>query len=313
MSSIFTLSNRASNVCPYCSSKPSRTCLVQDYTGTGKLSIVECDPCGIAWQWPVVWDVAEGTAFFNESYSGGDDLSKSYFDHDQRGAVARLQMDFVATICPKAGKLLDIGAGVGAFVREAASRGWDALGIDLSHVAVESAQGAGVTVIQGKVEDLPAGQTFDAITLWDVIEHVDDPLSLVRGVYERLRPGGRLFVETGNYQSASLAATGPDWWLWQADHRWYFSPPSLSALLEGSGFSNLELASTTFRPAFNKDREPKSSFPILIKSLIRRPLRACHTVARHFAIQESWARWPRWAYMPIITIAARKPLSVQAK
>lgn len=309
MSDLFKLSNRAINACPYCASAPTRTHKVRDYTGKGQLSIAECDRCGIAWQWPVAWDVAEGTAFFNQSYSGGDESSKSYFDTERRASVAKLQMDFVTATCSVPGKLLDIGAGVGSFVKEATSRGWDAAGIDLSKVAAESAQSAGVKVTQGAIDDLPLDHLFDAITLWDVIEHLDDPLSVVRSAFERIRPGGCLFVETGNFQSASLAATGPEWWLWQADHRWYFSPPSLSALLEGAGFSNLILATTTFRPTFRADREPRSSFLRLAKRLIRRPWHGRIEIERHFAIQKSWARWPRWVHMPIFSIAARKPLA----
>ena len=287
--------------------------MVRDYTGDGKLSIVECYSCGIAWQWPTAWDVAGGTAFFNKNYSGRDDLSRSYFDVEQRVEVAKLQMSFVVTTCKEPGKLLDIGAGVGVFVREAVSQGWDALGIDLSHVAADAAHSIGVNVMQATIEDLPAHHTFDVISMWDVIEHVDDPISLVRGAFERLRPGGWLFVETGNYQSASLAATGPDWWLWQADHRWYFSPPSLSALLEGIGFSNLALASTTFRPAFKADREPKSNWLRLLRALVRHPLRAHFAVSRHLAIREAWSKWPRWAYLPIFAIAAQKPFGEYGK
>ncbi len=307
MSKVFTLSNRASDKCPYCASSPSRSRSVQDYTGSSSLSIVECDPCGIAWQWPAAWAVAEGTAFFDESYSSQSDASASYFDVEKRAAVAKLQMDFVAATCPVAGRLLDIGAGVGTFVKEAVSRGWDAGGIELSRTAVQAALAAGVNVIESTINDLPADHLYDAISMWDVIEHIDDPLSILRGAYERLRPGGWLFVETGNYQSASLAATGSAWWLWQADHRWYFSPPSLSALLQGVGFSNLTLASNTFRPAFDASREPRSSLPTLLKAMVRRPLQARFAVARHVAIQQSWARWPRWAHLPIFAVAARKP------
>ena len=309
MSNIFNLSNRVINACPFCAGNPSKTRLVKNYTGSGELHIVECDPCGIAWQWPVAWEVAEGTAFFNENYKNCDALSQSYFEVDQRAAVAKLQMNFVKATCEGPRKLLDIGAGIGVFVKEAALQGWDAVGLDLSHVAAESARSEGITVIQGTIDDMPVGHTFDSITMWDVIEHVDDPLCVVRSAFERLLPGGWLFVETGNYQSASLAATGSDWWLWQADHRWYFSPPSLSALLEGVGFSNLALASTTFRPAFEADREPKSSWQRLLKALVRHPLKARHAVSRHFAIQKAWERWPRWAYLPIFAIAAQKPFA----
>lgn len=306
---VMTLSNREQNKCPFCAAMPSETCSVRDYTGNGELSIAECKPCGIAWQWPLAWSVAQGTAFFDEGYDRHGETRETYFDVVQRGDVARLQMNFVAATCPTGGTILDVGAGIGAFVKEAASRGWDAVGIELSHAAAQAAQATGVNVQQTRLDDLPVEHLFDAISLWDVIEHVEDPAAILEASFKRLKPGGWLFMETGNYQSASLAASGAQWWLWQADHRWYFSPQSLGALLRGVGFSRVDLASSTFRPAYNANREPKSSPIMLLKAIVRRPLKMRQTMSRHRAIRHSWAKWPAWAHLPIFALAARKAVS----
>lgn len=303
---MMSLLNRERNQCPFCAAAPSTTRSVRDYTGTGELSIAECEPCGLAWQWPVAWSVDRGTAFFDASYEQHGESPQTYFDTAQRAQVAKLQMDFVVASCPARGAMLDVGAGTGAFVQEAASRGWDAMGIELSQVAVQTARSAGVNVQHIHLDELPAERLFDAICLWDMIEHVDDPPAILRAAFKRLRPGGWLFMETGNYQSASLAAFGREWWLWQADHRWYFSPQSLGALLQGLGFAHIDLAGSTFRPAYNAGREPKTSLTMLFKRMIRHPSRTREALARHRAIQHSWNQWSAWAHLPIFALAARK-------
>jgi len=84
-------------------------------------------------------------------------------------------------------------------------------------------------------------QAFDVVTLWDVIEHVEDPAELLVRVRERLRPDGFVVIETGNYLSAGRIEMGAQWWCNQVDHRWYFSPDTCMQLLEQVGFGEFEL------------------------------------------------------------------------
>lgn len=106
-----------------------------------------------------------------------------------------------ATVGSGPGRLLDVGCGFGHFVGWAVSRGWDAWGFDDDEWAIER------NVMPDRVvSSLDAlDGTFDLITLWDVLEHVPEPVVFLR----RLRrlasePGGRITVASPNFAAMKL-------------------------------------------------------------------------------------------------------------
>ena len=102
-------------------------------------------------------------------------------------------------------KVLDLGSGQGAFLIDAANRGATVTGLETNPAYIkqsyEAAARAGVriTVVEGRGEALPfPDSSFDFVNLSEVIEHVDDPLLLLREVYRVLRPGGRAYLSAPN-------------------------------------------------------------------------------------------------------------------
>ncbi|MEW6489603.1 MAG: class I SAM-dependent methyltransferase [Thermodesulfobacteriota bacterium] len=152
------------------------------------------------------------------------------------------------------GRLLDVGCAYGFFVEQARAAGWDARGIDLSEHAVAAARSRGLPVERVALEeaDFPA-EGFDAVTLFYVLEHVPDPADTVRRVFRWLRPGGQLLLRVPHTAPlvSVLGALGVRNELLDPPyHLWDFSPATLRALLEGAGFTRVEIfpgAST--RPA----------------------------------------------------------------
>jgi 2-polyprenyl-3-methyl-5-hydroxy-6-metoxy-1,4-benzoquinol methylase len=93
--------------------------------------------------------------------------------------------------------VLDIGCGIGNFVSYAEELGLSAYGVDVDHDAVAAARSRGLNVCHS--DDLLAlvpDDSIDAVTLWDVIEHLYDPLPVVAQALTKLRPGGLLLMET---------------------------------------------------------------------------------------------------------------------
>jgi SAM-dependent methyltransferase len=101
------------------------------------------------------------------------------------------------------GRLLDVGCSYGAFLEMARERGFDATGVELSRKATDYARGRrGLEVVHGSLEQAAfAAASFDAVTLWDLIEHLDRPVETLRELHRVLAPGGVLVVFTINQRS----------------------------------------------------------------------------------------------------------------
>lgn len=139
---------------------------------------------------------------------------------------------------PAAGRrLLDVGAYIGVFVEVARDAGWEASGVEPSEWAVTVARDRGLPVIAGtqQSEQLVEG-SFDVITMWDVIEHVDDPAGELARAYALLKPGGLLAVHTMDVGSPVARLMGSRWpWLMDM-HVHYFSRRTLAQMMQKEGF-----------------------------------------------------------------------------
>jgi SAM-dependent methyltransferase len=105
-------------------------------------------------------------------------------------------------------RMLDVGCDTGGFLVTAAAQfGIIPVGVDVSRMAVGAAAQRGVEVYCTTIEDAPASLTgFALITVIDLIEHVSDPGGFLQNVFRRLQPGGVVYLETPNIQSAVYAA-----------------------------------------------------------------------------------------------------------
>jgi len=140
---------------------------------------------------------------------------------------------------PAAGRaLLDVGAYTGVFVEIAAQHGWDAWGVDPSNWAVEQARQQGLQMVHGTLEEADfENRAFSVITMWDVIEHVTDPLATLQAAWQQLEPGGTLIVHTMDLDSHFARVIGRRWPWFMEMHLTYFTRTSLQQMLEKAGFT----------------------------------------------------------------------------
>ncbi len=214
--------------------------------------VVACRGCGLVFLSPRLASI-EGSFLENADYArlfhiplaqqlglldaSGDPIDAAidrYFD----GMLQQLEED------PGARRVLDIGCGLGLFVYAAVRRGWDARGVDPSEPLVHFGAGRlGLPILLGDVHsaDIPA-QSMDAVRLWDVIEHLLDPVAVLREIHRILRPGGRLVVSTPNWNSMARIALRERWEMLVTDHFTYFTKDSLEAMLASSGFRGVQSA-----------------------------------------------------------------------
>lgn len=154
----------------------------------------------------------------------------------------------VTNVLPGPGRILDIGCATGLFLSGMKERGWEVLGIELNEQAAAYArERMGLDIITGNFleTDLP-NHYFDVISLWDVLEHLPDPLPVLKKISKIIRPGGLLVLNLPNPESWEAKRFGPLWIGWDLPrHLNLFPLPLLSALLEKVGFNRPKVKSLT--------------------------------------------------------------------
>jgi 2-polyprenyl-3-methyl-5-hydroxy-6-metoxy-1,4-benzoquinol methylase len=141
-------------------------------------------------------------------------------------------------------RVLDVGCGNGDFLSWARELGWSCHGIEIDPVAAAVARAQGVTILGSELGELSEEYTaaFDAITLSHVIEHVHDPVELLRQCRRVLRPGGYLWLETPNSDSLGYEEYKAHWRGLEAPrHLALFTPASLRLSLERTGFERIQV------------------------------------------------------------------------
>lgn len=137
------------------------------------------------------------------------------------------------------GRLLDVGCGAGFFLDGARSRGYDVAGIDLSPVpAAYAREQLGLEVTVGSIYDYRVpDESFDAVTIFQTIEHDPAPAALTSELFRLLAPGGALMVTTPAADGFVARAMGKRWFGYRnVEHVSFFSRRSLRHTLERAGF-----------------------------------------------------------------------------
>lgn len=167
------------------------------------------------------------------------DGNEQYYLDETNLLSCRTKVRWVEESLPRGRRLLDVGANFGHFLSEAGSV-FDATGIEISKAAVDkSAELFGVKNYVGSIYEPPveAKGPWDAVTLWDVIEHVPDPRGALEALRDLLEPGGRLYVSTPDAGSLVARAMGSRWhYLDPVQHIVLFGRKNLTELLERTGF-----------------------------------------------------------------------------
>jgi SAM-dependent methyltransferase len=194
------------------------------------LGLARCRGCGF--RFADSEDVARLDALYAE-------LDDPGYEESQTPRV--LQMEWLVQLVrqhhPTAKTALDVGAATGLLVSAARRAGLDAIGLEPSRTLSEVARRHHEVPVLTGVLPHPelSGKRFDVVFLVDVIEHVADPLALLRRCAEHLQPDGLLLVVTPDVESFAARLLGPRWWHFRIAHVGYFDRRSLGVALERAG------------------------------------------------------------------------------
>jgi SAM-dependent methyltransferase len=155
-------------------------------------------------------------------------------------------------------RIVDVGCSRGDFVAAATGAGFDAEGVEPAPQIAAAARAAGRRVHTGLLEEQRfADAQFDAVSLFEVIEHLRTPLFLLQECRRILRPGGILLISTGNAGSWTARVMRARWDYFQtqkdAGHISFFNPDSIRLLANRAGFEAAEVATSRVRFAEKGD------------------------------------------------------------
>ena len=201
-----------------------------------RFQLLRCESCGSA---VTAGDPPGAEAYETGVYAPGPPRALPAVRALQAATVGQPIRILRRTGTRRGARVLDAGAGSGRLVEALADAGFAAEGLEPSARSAGLAQAAGRAVRRQRIEDHnDAG--VDAVVLWHVLEHLDDPLPVLEHVRGWLRPGGRLLVGVPNIDSDQARIAGAGWLhLDVPRHRSHFTPAGLDALLRRSGLEPL--------------------------------------------------------------------------
>lgn len=183
---------------------------------------------------------------------------------ERRQTVARQRLSRIAALLGKSPRdihVVDVGCSRGQFVAAAIASGYRAEGVEPAPRIAEAARAAGVPVRTGLLEEQGfADNTFDALTLFEVIEHLSTPLPLLAECRRVLKPGGILLISTANAASWTAAAMGAHWDYFDMErdggHISFYNPRSIAQLAANARFevARVDTARVKFHDKENTPR-----------------------------------------------------------
>ncbi|HEU5366451.1 MAG TPA: class I SAM-dependent methyltransferase, partial [Hanamia sp.] len=231
------------NSCPNCgSSDIFKVLSVKDYTVSDEeFEIWECKNCTQRFTQNIPGQENIGKYYQSENYISHSDTSKGFINnlyHKVRKRTLLQKKNLIEKTCGKnSGNILDVGAGTGAFLNTMKNANWNCTGIEPDNAAREKAlELYGINLQKAeKIYSLPS-ESFDAITLWHVLEHVHELHKYVEQLKTLLSADGKLFIAVPNYTSGDEKIYDKYWAAYDVPrHLYHFSPKAMEILLNTHG------------------------------------------------------------------------------
>ncbi|OGH77835.1 MAG: hypothetical protein A3C10_03420 [Candidatus Magasanikbacteria bacterium RIFCSPHIGHO2_02_FULL_48_18] len=226
-------------ICPICKGEDtSFFCKKNGFT------VYQCIECFLLFVWPLPFSTE---SVYHKDYFLKDKTKTDfgYADYDQdKEPMRQIFLETLQMIeeCGCEKKLFDVGAATGFFLDIAKERGWETSGVDISNYASECARKKGHAVSSGTLSSTRPEGKYGAVTMFDVLEHMTDPLADLTIVNSIVQDKGLLVINTVNCQSLWARLLGKRWnMIIPPEHLFYFSKQSLNMLLKKVGFQIVDI------------------------------------------------------------------------
>lgn len=288
-------------LCPVCRGRPARRLRV-----VRAADVAVCAECGSWYRVPRP-TAADLTRIYDREYYNAWGL-----DEDEQIARTTKHATFAPIVASleravpaahgRPRRILDVGAGTGLLLDLAARRGWEAYAVELNPYGAEVLRRrlGRERVFEGELVDAPfATETFEAVTMTDLIEHVLDVPGTLRAVARLLRPGGVVCITTPRIDSLSRLLLGRQWLHFKEEHIQYFSRAGIQAALREAGFAGIQTAGHPKHLTFDYLHRQLRTYPHPVFSPLAAGLRRL--------LPAGWRRTPVAYRCGEMLVLARRP------
>ena len=228
--------------CPVCNSDHINPLLtVKDHSVSKQDFVVwQCGNCSLRFTQDIPDEASIGRYYQSADYISHSNTNKGLVNKLYQG-VRNYTLDQKANLIisqtVKHGNILDLGAGIGAFLNTMKKKGWEISGIEPDAGARQQAKNLFNIDLNetNSLNGLPE-KSFDAITLWHVLEHVHQLHTYVEKLRSLLKPDGKLFVAVPNYKSVDSSIYKLYWAAYDVPrHLYHFTPKAINNLMAQHG------------------------------------------------------------------------------
>ncbi len=223
-------------ICPVCHNTNTKKKFKKNV-----FNVQECSRCALIF---ISNPPIDTSVIYDKSYFWGGSINGGYVNYEQeKSAMRAVFEDYLVRIGKhtQVGDLLDVGAATGFFLKIAKNVGWRVAGVEISKEATAEALRSGLEMHNGSLESSPFQKDrFNCITMFDLIEHITNPHTIIQKTKELLKKDGVLVINTPNIGSLYAKVLGKNWHLLcPPEHLILFNKKSITYLLNEYGFEVL--------------------------------------------------------------------------
>jgi len=228
-----------SSKCNICGSEGLKFLFEADYIPGFSFSVFRCSACGLGITCPQP-SREELEAFYSAESYDDNKTRVPFLANYFKSLHPWVRISKILSYFPgRTGRMLDIGCGRGWQLKYFRDRGWEAWGTELSGMAsVFAREQLGLNIIIDDIKNCHfEKEYFDVVSLWHVLEHLNDPKETLREVGRMIKDEGLLFISVPNFSSWQARIFKKNWFLIDVPkHLYHFTPENLEGILRIAGF-----------------------------------------------------------------------------
>ncbi|MBF8963252.1 class I SAM-dependent methyltransferase [Pontibacter sp. FD36] len=223
--------------CPICGKEDFKNFLVVTDNAVSKESfvIVECENCTFKFTNPRPDAASIDKYYESEEYISHSNIKTGIINrayHVVRSITTKQKVELINRHAPAKGSILDYGCGTGVFLNACKNDGWEIRGVEPNARAREEASGQTGEIIAKELSEI-AGEKFEVITLWHVLEHIHTLNETLTELINLLQEDGALIIAVPNADSHDAQQYKADWAAYDVPrHLYHFTQPTMKRLLK---------------------------------------------------------------------------------